>query len=271
MSLGLNVEETARAIALAVPAAGGVQRAFGTSAKALQVGFAADAGERATCLVVAGATADPTALDEWFGLVRGRREQSLPRAPAVPGGLAIKLFPCCYALQRPISAVQRFKVSVEAIQKVILHTPAATLQPLIHHRPATGLESKFSIEYAVAATLLDGSPGFRSFEDPAVSRPEARALLARVQTVASPGGTDLLDGELQVDILLRDGSTVSQRLALPPGAPGVPPTAEQLLAKFSDCGEDIPGLLRDLTWERATEILRRELPSQQASVVGART
>ena len=44
VALGLTVEQTTHAIALAVPQAGGVQRAFGTDAKALQVGLAADAG-----------------------------------------------------------------------------------------------------------------------------------------------------------------------------------------------------------------------------------
>src|SRR5215217_3146743 len=41
VALGLDAGGIARAVALAVPAAGGVQRAFGTAAKSLQVGFAA--------------------------------------------------------------------------------------------------------------------------------------------------------------------------------------------------------------------------------------
>ena len=47
VSFGMGRDEIASAIALAVPAAGGVQRAFGSDAKALQVGFAAEAGVRA--------------------------------------------------------------------------------------------------------------------------------------------------------------------------------------------------------------------------------
>jgi 2-methylcitrate dehydratase PrpD len=54
LALGLTPEQTATAIALAVPGAGGVQRAFGTSGKSLQVGFAADAGVRAAQLAAAG-------------------------------------------------------------------------------------------------------------------------------------------------------------------------------------------------------------------------
>ena len=111
---GLDADATARAIALAIPAAGGVQRAFGTAAKSLQVAFAAEAGVRAAALADAGASADPLALEQWMelvggdasALVGGDPEASSPDTPAVPGGLAIKPFPCCYALQRPIAALQ---------------------------------------------------------------------------------------------------------------------------------------------------------------------
>src|SRR5690349_11847686 len=44
IAMGLRPAQTANALALAVAQAGGVQRAFGTDGKALQVGLAADAG-----------------------------------------------------------------------------------------------------------------------------------------------------------------------------------------------------------------------------------
>jgi len=63
VALGLPPSQIATAMALAVPAAGGVQRAFGTDAKSLQVGFAVEAGIRAARLAAAGAQADPAAVD----------------------------------------------------------------------------------------------------------------------------------------------------------------------------------------------------------------
>ncbi len=53
-----------------------------------------------------------------------------------------------------------------------VRTPASSLAPLIHHSPTTGLEGKFSLEYGIAAALLDGRPGFDSFTDDAVARAE---------------------------------------------------------------------------------------------------
>lgn len=50
--------------------------------------------------------------------------------PAVPGGLAIKIHPCCYALQRPISAVRETGVRAADVLRVRVRTPAGTVQPL---------------------------------------------------------------------------------------------------------------------------------------------
>lgn len=261
VALGLDAEATARAIALAVPAAGGVQRAFGTHSKALQVGFATDAGVRAARLAAAGASADPTALDQWMGLVGASHATVTDSDEAVPGGLAIKLFPCCYALQRPISAMRLVDVAADDVVAIEVRTPEAALQPLIHHRPITGLQAKFSLEYAVAATLLDGYPGLASFADDAVLRPQVRRLVESVVAVTAPGGDGLLDGELSVVVCRRDGTAVTERIALPPGAPGRPPTDAELSAKAAACGEDVPALLDGLTWDGAASLLARELPS----------
>ena len=108
----------------------------------------------------------------------------------------MKLFPCCYALQRPIAALRALDVDPEQVARVVVRTPQSALAPLIHAAPTTGLEGKFSLQYAVAATLLDGRPGIESFTDEAVARPAAQALLARVEVDAAPGGDWLLAGDV---------------------------------------------------------------------------
>lgn len=264
VALGLDAEGIARAIALAVPAAGGVQQAFGTATKSLQVGFAAEAGVRAAKLAAAGASAAPGSLEQWLSLVGGEADRVDLTGEAVPGGLAIKIFPCCYALQRPISAVRDLGAEIPAaaeIAKITARTPAGTVHPLIHHQPQTGLQAKFSLEYAIASAVLDGYPGFESFADPAVQRPEAQRLLNVVTLDPAPDETDgLLAGELTLELSLTDGSTRTVSLRLPPGAPQRPPSNEELRDKLAACGADVPDLLRDITWQQAGELMRREFP-----------
>jgi len=136
----------------------------------------------------------------------------------------------------------------------VLRTPEATVAPLIHHQPDTGLQAKFSLEYAAAAALLDGYPGFASFTDQAVRRPAARRLTGLVETKLDPGGTGLLDGELTAEIHTAGGvSEATQRF--PPGAPQRPAADAELAAKISDC---VAGLGIDpasWTWGNAAQVL----------------
>jgi len=266
VALGLDAGQIATAIALAMPAAGGLQRAFGTDAKSLQVGFAVEAGLRAATLAADGASADDTVLDAWLPLVSSvQAGTGLDMSgPAIPDGLAVKIYPCCYALQRPISALAGLAdaagLDPADVRRIELRTPAATVVPLIHHQPDTGLQGKFSLEYAAAAALLDRYPGFASFTDDAVRRDTARRLAALVETTLVPGGDGLLDGELEVRVHTGNDCVHDAVLAFPPGSPARPPTAEQLSGKLADC---LTGLDTDWsawTWRNAADVLRRFMP-----------
>jgi 2-methylcitrate dehydratase PrpD len=239
-----------------------VQRAFGTDAKSLQVGFAADAGVRAARLAAAGATADPGALDTWLELVGGDPTALDLTGPAVPGGLAVKVFPSCYALQRPISAlselVHQQGVHPAEVERIVLRTPKSTVTPLIHHRPQTGLQGKFSLEYAAAAALLDDYTGFWSFSDEAVGRAEARRLVELVEVRLGEGGDWLLAGEFEADVHV-PGEVLHAREQFPPGSPERPPTEAELMRKVGDC---LTGTGLDphaITWATAATVLRDHL------------
>jgi 2-methylcitrate dehydratase PrpD len=274
VALGLPAEKIAVAMALAVPAAGGVQRAFGTDAKSLQVGFAVDAGIRAASLAAAGADADPGAVDAWLGLVGGDPAAVDTAGPAVPNGLAVKLYPCCYALQRPISAISELAgpdLDPARISRIVLRTPEATVVPLIHHRPDSGLQGKFSLEYAAAAALLDAYPGFGSFTDSAVRREAARRLVSLVEVKLDQGGSWLLDGQLEAEIHTSHGTILRASQQFPPGSPARPASAAQLRSKLADCVRGLDTDPAPWTWENAAGTLRRFLPGPAAAPGHAET
>lgn len=279
MALGLDADHVARALALAVPAAGGVQRAFGTDAKSLQVGLAADAGVRAAQLAAAGASADLSAVESWMRLVGGDPGALRLDGPAVPGGLAIKMYPACYALQRPISAVRGILETLGAdrpdvwdpmaVRRIVVRTPTESVQPLIHASPQSGLEGKFSLEYAVATALLDDRQDFAAFSDEAVRRPEAQQLVNLVETnldggtAAPDSGTDqpsgpLLSGQVEIEVHTGKG-VLTGSLRHPPGSPERPPTAEELAEKLGTCLAGSGVEPEEITWQHGADLLRRTL------------
>jgi 2-methylcitrate dehydratase PrpD len=239
-----------------------VQRAFGTDAKSLQVGMAADAGVRGAALAEAGATADPTAVETWLRLLGGDPAAVDLSGPAVPGGLAIKIYPACYALQRPIaalrSAVEGVDLDPSRVRRVEIHTPDASVQPLIHHAPQDGLQGKFSLEYAAATALLDERHGFEEFSDEAVRRPEAQRLVGLVDTRLERTGDWLLSGEVRVVVHTDDGNHEAS-LQHPPGSPQRPPTDAELGEKLRTCLAGSGVDAAELTWDGSAELLRRTL------------
>ena len=123
-------------------------------------GFAVDAGVRAAELAAAGATADPAALDQWLALVGGDPGRLEIGGPAVPGGLAIKLYPCCYALQRPIAAARELSGPAERRDpRHHARRHAAAADPRPPAAPASRGSSRSSTR--IAAALLDERPGLR--------------------------------------------------------------------------------------------------------------
>jgi 2-methylcitrate dehydratase PrpD len=106
------------------------------------------------------------------------------------------------------------------------------------------------MEYAIAAALLDGRPGFASFTDTAVRRAAAQRLISLVELETTDGGEGLLTGEVEITL---DGTrTVTEKL--PPGAPGRPPTDAELAEKLADCGLD-----STVDWTTARALLSEEI------------
>jgi 2-methylcitrate dehydratase PrpD len=160
-------------------------------------------------------------------------------------------------LQRPISAaLQLGLVAAPRVREIRVKTPAVSLAPLIHHRPSTGLQGKFSLEYGLAAALLDGPPGIESFSDEAVRRPAAERVAHTVVVHPTEGGDHLLAGEVEIEVALEGAAPLQATLTLPPGAPDRPATDDELRTKLELCAGDEAERLAGLTWESAAAYLR---------------
>jgi 2-methylcitrate dehydratase PrpD len=219
-----------QAVRLALLRAGGLQAAFGSDGKALQVGLAAAAGVTAARLAASGATASEEiyrGFEQGFGAVWADESPG-----SAVGENWIKAYPCCLQTHSAIEAAALAGSVPDGALEVAVHP--VSLRTAWRMDVATGLEAKFSIPYLTAYTLLHGAPRVDSF---AAVDPEARALGARIRV-----RTDAALAESEA-VLTAAGEEVARvRAAL--GSPARPMSEAQLEAKVRDlAGDRLDGAL----------------------------
>jgi 2-methylcitrate dehydratase PrpD len=250
--LELDVDRTRDAIGIAASMASGSRQNFGTMTKPLHAGLAARAGVEAGLLAAAGFTADRQIIEAPLGFAAlfSPGQDAHPEDLGGPGdpweivtpGISVKKYPCCYmthrALDAALSAGRGIPLAADKVDSIVVRVPEGSTSALIHHRPRTGLEAKFSMEYCVAAALLDGAIRFRTFEEDAVSRPEAQELLRRVELNYVP--RDAAEQRAaRVIIKLRDGSERFADAIVERGSATDPLSWDELGAKYRDCAARI--------------------------------
>ena len=235
--LSLGREAQRHATALAVTRAAGLQAAFGTDGKALQVGMAAAAGFEAARLAGAGARADPDRAGGGFEAAYGGRWELAQPEPAIRENW-IKAHPCCLMTHAAIEAAEELRAGpgVPGSEMVVaVHPTARRAAP--HDDVADGLQAKFSIPYTTAYTLLYGPPGVDSFARPDEA---ARALAAeRIRVRTDPA---LAETEARIEA----SGTVAAEVRYARGSPQRPMDATALAGKVDQLAPQLAGALDDV-------------------------
>jgi 2-methylcitrate dehydratase PrpD len=250
--LGLDAPQQAHALAIAVSEASGCQQNFGTMTKPFHPGHAARCGVHAARLAAKHMTADPTAIEGPVGFfavfsfgaahINGLAESLGRPFDFVSAGLSVKKYPCCFATHRAADGVLELigahGIRADDVEAVNVVVPVGGRQPLIHDRPETGLEGKFSMPYVMAAAILDRRLVLDSFTDAAVRRPEAQALLKKVTTLEDPAMADAWNPTAQGHVVVTvraAGREHTRRVDHPRGSREVPLRHDELIDKFRDC------------------------------------
>jgi 2-methylcitrate dehydratase PrpD len=269
--LKLDATHMSAAISIATSSASGYQSQFGTMAKPLHAGLAAQNGVLAACLAAQGLRGSEESLDGRFSFL------SLLAGEAAPGfldleqrlgnphaiiqyGLSVKRYPCCYYLARSLDAVIFLKSQHDIlgsdVTDVLVTMPERNANILRYPKPTNTDEAKFSVPYCLAVALETGAVVISDFRAPALERERVKALMPRIrlQTYASaPGSADLTANEPDaVDIQLASGRTLSKTVTCAYGNARDPLSHEDLLGKFRDCAKV---LLQPADVERAVALI----------------
>lgn len=273
--LGLDPQRMRNALGIAASLSQGSRQNFGSMTKPLHAGQAAHSAVLAATLAQEGFTADAQSLDGPLGFLALHRgiadAPPVTAAPATMPHLNVKLYPCCYYTHAAADAAHALREDLRSagidpaadaspIRSLRVTVQPGGLAPLLHPRPADGMQAKFSMEYVLAAMLLDGSVTLGSFAQDAIDRPAVQSLLRRVTPAEAPtppaGDPAWNAGFAVVTATLSDGRTLTQRVDRPRGHATRPVDDATLRAKFDDCAAQA-GL--DPTAHAARELFEQAL------------
>ncbi len=252
----LNPKQMAVAIGLAGANAGGLTQHFGTWGKGIHAGNAARAGVTSVLLAKKDYFGDPDVIEGdygFFSAFHGPGNYTLEKMAdtlckvwsIVDPGLTIKRYPCCGANLRALDAAQELirehGIKCDDVAKLEVDVYPELLHIVRFHKPTEGFRGKFSIDYVLAAMLLDGRVDLDSFSDAYCNAPRLRSALDKVQINTHPEWPDNKESHRKspVSITMKDGRKFSKRVEDVRGSPGNPMTREELLEKYRGCASRV--------------------------------
>jgi 2-methylcitrate dehydratase PrpD len=285
--LGGDAKAVAQSMAIAGSFASGLMEYLsdGALVKRVHPGWSAHAGIAAARLALAGFTGPITVFEGRFGVLHAFSES----APALAGledfGIdpqnprvveaAVKPYPCCRynhgAVDCVLDILSRTEVRQEDVVQIDVGIVEAGLpivaEPTEHkRRPVNVVDAQFSVQYAVAAALIDRTLALPQYAPERIVRPDVRAMMDKTRCYTQPDLNKNYPKEwpTEVAITMADGRKLTSRVQQPSGDPSHPISPDRLRSKFeglasvalsASATQRLYGLARQL-WElpRITEL-----------------
>jgi 2-methylcitrate dehydratase PrpD len=138
------------------------------------------------------------------------------------------------AIDAVLALVKEHGLTVEDVQRVEVHTYAEAIAVAGNPAPRTTHQAKFSIPYCVALALRFGRIGMNEFDQDRIGDPLTAAVMQRIRVDEDPALTAVVPGKRPaiVELEIRSGRRLQQRVDYRKGDPENPLTQEDLEAKF---------------------------------------
>jgi 2-methylcitrate dehydratase PrpD len=249
----LDAHKATQAIALGASQSAGLVANFGTMTKPFHAGRAAHAGVISARLAAAGFTSSPDALEHPLGFLAATSPKgNVDRTSATQAGrewsiltlgLSVKKYPLCYCTHRAIDGaldmLREEKIAAQNVNSITVSTSRRNATILRNSRPQTGLEAKFSMQFAMASSIVANRVGLRELTDEFVRRSDIQALMPKVVVAPDDRVDPKRTGNApydQVVIETADGRRLeSARVTDERGSPQLPLSREELWTKFKEC------------------------------------
>jgi len=251
----LDAEKAAMAISIGASQSAGIMANFGTMTKPFHAGRSAQSGVMAARLAKAGFTASLDAIEHPQGFLSavspaGRIDIETPAATGTVWRmlslkLSVKKYPMCFCAHRALDGIldllAQHPVQADQIEKISAMTSRRNTTVLRNDRPQTGLEAKFSMQFAMASSVVAGRAGLTELTDVFVQREDVQSLIRKVEVIADDTPHPTMPGYSPFDrvtVTLKGGEVLSSRnIETVRGGPEAPLSAQELWLKFDDCAQ----------------------------------
>jgi len=240
--LKLPEQQMIWAIGLAATQAAGLREMFGSMAKALHPGRAAQNGYGAALLAQAGFTAGEHGLEgpRGFAAVQAAKYDLSKITTRLGADFDLrantyKPFPCGIVNHPTIDGCIQIHEEhgplPQNITAVRLRV-APLVMDLCNQRGITrGLQGKFSVYHGAASGLVRGKAGIQEYTDDAVNDPQIRRVRELVSAVGDPSITE---DQARIEVELATGETLARFVEQSLGNVHRPMSDKQLEDKFRD-------------------------------------
>ena len=255
--LGLDPGRLMMAQGIALSTASGSMEFLedGAWTKRLHPGWAAVAGLTSAYLASEGFVAPSRPYEGRFGLYRSHLGPEAAEAcdvSAATAGLgeaweldrvAVKPFPACHFLHgcadAAIAIARRHDLDPADVEEATALVPEETIATICEPaankvRPTSDYDAKFSLQYAVAASLSRRAFGLAELEDEARTDRAVLALAKRVRYRADPASAFPRAYSGEVVVRLRDGRELRHREDVNRGADERPLTNGEIAEKYME-------------------------------------
>jgi 2-methylcitrate dehydratase PrpD len=238
--LRLNEQQMIWAIGLAATQAAGLREMFGSMAKSLHPGRAAQNGYASALLAREGFTAGERSLEGPRGFAAVQAAHS--DLSKITNGLGstwdlrentYKPFPCGIVNHPTIDGCIQLHgeadLAPESIQAVRLRVAPLVLDLCNQKNITKGLQGKFSVYHNAAIGLVLGKAGLQEYSDETVNDPLIRKVR---ESVTAVGDATLTEDQAHIEVDLPNGKTLSKLVLQSLGNTQRPLTNKQLEEKF---------------------------------------
>ena len=226
--LGADEYALCRAMSLGVSQAAGfwqTRHEPESAGKQLHTAHAARAGLDAALLAMAGLTGPLSILEGEQGFFAAMCPDGDPQAVMADYGegwlihqVSFKPWPACRHAHAAIDAALLAREGGhdgQPAERVEVISYPDAIKFCDRARPGSAIEAKFSLQHAVAVTLLRGKPGLADFDLAAIAEPATAALREKVQVAAGPPYSDAYPARFGAEIRVHNANGGTQIFAVP--------------------------------------------------------